>query len=122
VFVVHGGAELRRTMKQAGDNLADLKAVNKRVGDVVADAARPRTPVKSGRLLASLRPAAATAKVTIRAGGSSLRYAGPLHWGWPAHHLVGRPFISDAATGTEATWVDLYFRELQDVVDGVKGA
>ncbi|MGY4645887.1 hypothetical protein [Cellulomonas sp. URHB0016] len=122
VFVVHGGRELRRTFKEAGQDLSDLKAVNKRVGDVIADAARSRAPIRTGRLAASLRPAAAAAKVTVRAGGSSLRYAGPIHWGWPAHHIAANPFISEAATSTEPTWLELYFRELQDIVDGVKGA
>jgi hypothetical protein len=79
-------------------------------------------PVRSGRLLGSLRPAAAAAKVTVRAGGSTLRYAGPIHWGWPAHHITANPFLSDAATSSEETWVGFYFAELERVIDGVKGA
>lgn len=122
MFQVSGAAELRRTLKRAGDDLADLKAVNKRVGDVVATAARPRAPVRSGRLVGSLRPAAAAAKVTVRAGGSTLRYAGPIHWGWPAHHIQGQPFLVDAAKNTEGQWVDLYFAELQHIVNKVEGA
>lgn len=122
VYQVTGARELRRALKAAGDDLKDLKDVNKRVGDLVAGAARPRTPVRSGRLVGSLRPAAAAAAVRVRAGGASLRYAGPIHWGWPAHHIVGRPFLADAATSTEPEWVDLYFREVQDVVNKVGAA
>jgi hypothetical protein len=122
IYQVDGARELRRTLKAAGDNLADLKAVNKRVGDLVVGAARPRVPVRSGRLVGSLRPAAAAAKVTIRAGSAGLRYAGPIHWGWPAHHIAANPFLSDAATTTEDTWVGYYFDELQRLVGDVKGA
>jgi hypothetical protein len=122
VFEVHGAKELRRTLKQAGEDLADLKDVNKRVGELVASAARPRVPVRSGALAASIRPAAAAAKVTIRAGSAKLPYAGPVHWGWPAHHITANPFLSDAATRTEETWVGFYFDELQAVVNKVEGA
>jgi hypothetical protein len=122
VYQVTGAKELRRTLKQAGADMGDLKAVNRRVGELVADAARPRVPVRSGRLVASIRPAAAAAKVTIRAGSARLPYAGPIHWGWPKHHITANPFLSDAAIRTEDTWVGYYFDELQAVVDGVKGA
>lgn len=122
VFVVHGADQLRRSLKRAGDDLSDLKAVNKRVGDLVVSAARPRAPVRSGRLAGSLRPAAAAAKVTVRAGGSNLRYAGPIHWGWPARGIRPNPFLADAAKATEAQWLDLYFAELQHIVNNVEGA
>lgn len=119
VFVVHGGRELSRTMKQAAQDLADLKTVNKRVGELVAGAARSHVPVRSGRLVGSLRHAAAASAVTI---GSSLRYAGPIHWGWPAHHIAADPFLSDAATSTEDVWVGYYFEEVQTIVNRVEGA
>lgn len=119
VYQVTGAAELRKTLHAAGADLADLTAVNKRVGDVVATAARPRVPVRSGRLVGSLHPTVTAGKVTV---SSSLRYAGPLHWGWPAHHVSANPFLSDAATSTEQAWVDLYFREVQDIVNQVEGA
>jgi hypothetical protein len=122
VFEVRGAKELRRTLKQAGDDLKDLKDVNRRVGDLVAGAARPHAPVRSGALAGSIRPAAAAAKVTIRAGSAKLRYAGPIHWGWPAHHIRANPFLSDAATRTEDTWVGYYFDELQTIVNKVDGA
>ena len=122
VYEVRGAKELRRSLKQAGEDLADLKQVNKRVGDLVIGAARPRVPIRSGALAASLRPAAAAAKVTIRAGSARVPYAGPIHWGWPGHHISANPFLSDAATSTEETWVGYYFDELQAVVNKVEGA
>jgi hypothetical protein len=122
VYQVTGAKELRRSLKQAGEDLGDLKDVNRRVGDLVIAAARPMVPVRSGQLAGSLRPAAAAAKVTVRAGSARLPYAGPVHWGWPAHHIRPNPFLSDAATRTEDTWVGYYFDELQAVVNKVDGA
>jgi hypothetical protein len=122
LYEVHGAKELRRTLKQAGDDLKDLKDVNRRVGDLVAGAARPHAPVRSGALAASLRPSAAAAKVTIRAGSAKVPYAGAVHWGWPAHHITANPFLSEAATRTEDTWVGYYFEELQVILGKVEGA
>jgi hypothetical protein len=122
VYEVHGAKELRKTLRQAGEDMSDLKAVNKRVGDLVIGAARPLVPVRSGALAASLRPAAAAAKVTVRAGSARLPYAGPVHWGFPARNIRANPFLSDAATRTEETWVGYYFDELQAVINRVDGA
>ena len=118
-FKVTGDERLAATMHAAGDQLADLRAVNNRVGDLVAGAARPRVPIRSGRLASSLHPVAVADKVTIT---SSAPYAGPIHWGWPARHIVGRPFLSDAATSTEDVWVGMYFDEVQAAVNKVDGA
>jgi hypothetical protein len=122
VYEVTGAKELRRTLKQAGEDLGDLKDVNRRVGDLVISAARPHIPIRSGALAGSVRAASAAAKVTIRAGSARLPYAGPIHWGWPAHHIRPNPFLSDAATRTEDTWVGYYFDELQAVINKVEGA
>jgi hypothetical protein len=118
-FTTRGADELARTMHAAGDELADLSAVNGRVGDLILARARPRTPVRSGRLVGSLR---AVGDVDDVALGSDLVYAGPIHNGWPAHHIAANPFLTDAATSSTDQWTGLYVSELEDVVGGVRGA
>jgi hypothetical protein len=118
-FNVTGGDDLTRTMREVGDDLADLTGVNERVGALILARARPRTPVRSGRLVGSLR---AVADVDDVALGSDLVYAGPIHNGWPAHHITANPFITDATSSSEDQWVGLYVAELEDLVQGVKGA
>ena len=49
-LLVVGGARLRRTMKQAGANMKDLKGLNKETAGIVATAAKPLAPVASGKL------------------------------------------------------------------------
>ena len=118
-FNIRGADELTRTMRAAGDELADLTAVNDRVGALILARAKPRTPVRSGRLVGSLRAVADTDDVGL---GSNLVYAGPVHNGWPAHNIRANPFLTDAARSSEDQWVGLYAAELEDVVEGVKGA
>lgn len=122
VVEVEGARELRRTLKRAGDNLADLKAVHAQVGQVVADAARPRTPTLTGRLAGSIRPARLAAGAVVRAGAASIPYGGPIHWGWPARNIEAQPFLSDAATSTEPEWVALYETEVNRIIEEVEGA
>ena len=52
-------------MRQAGENLADLADVNRSVGEIVLARARPRTPVRSGRLVGSLRADAGPDRVEM---------------------------------------------------------
>ena len=118
-FDIRGADVLASTMRAAGDELDDLTAVNNRVGELILARARPRTPVRSGRLVGSLRAVADTDDVGL---GSDLVYAGPIHNGWPAHHIRANPFLTDAARSSEDQWVGLYVTELEGVVGGVRGA
>ena len=118
-FRVQGEDRLRSTLQGAGDQLDDLSGAAKRAGDLVVGAARSRAPSRSGRLASSLFPVVNARGVTV---GARAPYAGVVHWGWPARGIRANPFLSDAATSTESTWVGYYADEVQAAVDGVKGA
>lgn len=118
---VDGLGKLKRELRGLGDDLADLKDANAAAGQLVAHAAAPRAPHRTGRLAASIRANRAAGKATILAGGARLIYAGPIHWGWPGHHIEANPFISAAATDTEPQWLPLYEANIQKVVDGIAG-
>jgi hypothetical protein len=121
VVEVRGGRELRRTLKAAGDDLSDLKDANQRVGNVVVARATSLAPRRSGALAGAMRATRAATSVTVKAGGARVPYAGPIHWGWPARGITAQPFLSDAATGTESTWVPIYESELDRIIERVKG-
>jgi hypothetical protein len=118
-YKVSGADELERTMRQAGDDLGDLSAAAKRAGDTVVGAARGRAPRRSGALAASLFPLVTAAGVTVQAG---VAWAGPVHWGWPARHIAANPFLSEAATRTEDTWVGYFADERDAAIAKVHGA
>ena len=48
-------------------------------------------------------------------------YAGPIHWGWPAHHIEAQPFLSDAAKATEPQWRSEYMKAVEDALAQVRG-
>jgi len=121
VVVVEGARELRRTLKAAGDDLKDLQATNAEVARLVAARAMSDAPRVSGRLAGSVRGNSAKANASVKAGGASVPYAGPIHWGWPKRNISPRPFVVDAAHATEPTWTDYYLRQIDQILSRVRG-
>lgn len=119
---VEGARELRRTLKAAGDDLADLSAANAQVASYVAARASSKAPRVSGKLAGTVRGNKAKANASIKAGGAATPYAGPIHWGWAQHNISPNPFLVDAAHETEPTWTDFYMREIDKILSRVKGA
>lgn len=119
---VDGLAELRRNLRRLGEDVADLKAANERAARIVAEAAAARAPRRTGRLAASLRATRAVGRASVLAGGASVPYAGPVHWGWEARHIEPNPFTVEAAEDTQPQWLPVYERELQRLCDRVRGA
>jgi hypothetical protein len=119
---VEGARELRRTLKRAGDDLADLKAANAKAGQTVAQWAAVKAPRRTGALGASVRAGKAVGRAQIMAGNAAVPYAGVIHWGWPARRITAQPFIVEAAQATQPAWEAAYLDDMQRVVDRVKGA
>lgn len=127
---VQGAAQLRRTLKAAGNDLADFTAANAEVAAMVARAATgtaPRGP--SGRLAGSIRGNKAKARATVLAGGASVRYANAIHWGTGPraglrgpHNIRPRPWLWQAAQDNEAKVTEFYLRRLEAIVGKVQGA
>jgi HK97 gp10 family phage protein len=121
LVTVVGGKELRKTLKAAGDNLADLKAVHQAAGNVVVARAQAIAPRRSGALAGSIRAAKLASGVAVRAGSARVPYAGPIHWGWPARNIAAQPFLTNAAQQTEPEWTALYEEALDKIIDTVRG-
>ena len=119
---VVGAQQLRRTLRAAGRDLTDLKEANARAAAFVAAASRTTAPRRSGRLAASVRGNRAAGRARVSAGGASVPYAGPIHWGWPSHNIAPQPWISEQAEQTQPVWLGMYQDDVQRALDQVKGA
>jgi hypothetical protein len=117
---VSGGPKLRRTLKQAGVSLEDLKEVNIAVANMVA--ARSVAPYRSGKLKSTVRPSRAVSRARIMVGKKAVPYAGPIHWGWRARGIKADPFVSKAAQDSEPLWVQMYVNGVNRVIAKVEGA
>lgn len=118
---VEGLDELARTLKRAGHDLTELKDAHWRAANIVAQRAESIAPRRSGNLAGSIRAARQAKRARVQAGRASVPYAGPIHWGWPAHNIEANPFMSKAAQSTEAEWAKAYFDDVQAALDKVKG-
>lgn len=118
---VEGAKQLRRTLKQAGGDLSDLRMANRHAAETIVPIAAGLAPVLTGRLKASVRAGATNRAGIVRAGFKKVPYAGPIHWGWPARGTHPHPFLSLAATGSEALWMEAYMDEVDSAIRKIKG-
>lgn len=123
---IEGGRTLRRTLKEAGADLKELKAVHREVAGVVAGRAASWAPKVSGRLAGTVRAGATQRAAVVRAGNNrrskaGVPYAGPIHWGWPRRGITANPFLSYSAQSTESQWVGIFFDYVEETIDNVKG-
>lgn len=113
---VTGARELRKALRNMGDDLSDLTALHRDLAEIVASAARPRTPVRSGRLRESIRGKGSKTRASVMAGSRVIPYAGPIHFGWPAHGISPQPFLYDALDARKRAVVDKYEDRVGDLV------
>jgi hypothetical protein len=118
---VDGLRRLRGDLKAAAGNLDKLKTAYQRAAALVAGIAGPRAPHRTGRLAASVRGNNAASKAVVSAGGASVPYAGPVHWGWPAHNIVAQPFIAAAAQDSEALWLPAFEDDVSAALEPLQG-
>lgn len=118
---IEGVGELARTLRAAGESLDDLKDANQTASRIVLEEARSRAPKRTGALAASGRVNRAAKKANVIFGSAKVPYASAIHWGWPSHNLKANPFGTTAAERTQPVWLAAYEKNLQQLLDDVKG-
>lgn len=117
---VEGARQLRASLKRAGVELSDLKKAHAEVAQLVAS--RAVAPNRTGRLAGSMRSSGTQSAAIVRAGGSSVPYAGPIHWGWEARNITAQPWIAEAAEAAQDQWAGVYMDALEHIIDKIEGA
>jgi phage gpG-like protein len=112
---VDGGESLRGGLAAARRDLERMRDTHAAIARLIAGRAAAAAPRRSGRLAAGIAASANDHSSIIGAAG--VAYAGVVHWGWPARHIAGDPFITRAAQACEPQWTDLYRDGLQTVLD-----
>lgn len=128
--VLRGGARLRRTLRQAGDDLTDLKEAHARAAKIVEPVAVAKAPKASGALAATGRSSGTKTAGMVRFGSRSVPYAGVRHFGterarsefWQKRRIVGRPFAIEAARDTEPQWGRIYQDAVDKAISRIQGA
>lgn len=118
---VKGAKELRKQLKSAGDDLKDLKATHKKIAQIVEFDALQLAPVVTGGLVGSIRASGTQTSAIVRAGRSSVAYAGPIHWGWPARNIEAQPFLVDAQSEKYEDWMHEYTQLVDRALNKISG-
>lgn len=126
---IRGGRELRRRLRQAGQDMTELKAANREAAEIVTAAAIARSPTGTGatgrkkrrRLKETVRAQASATSGRVKVGGAANPYAGPIHFGWPARNIQANPFVSEAAQKKEPVWLRLYEAHIEKILSSISG-
>jgi hypothetical protein len=117
---VEGVRELSRSLRAVDKDLPKrLAEIHKAIGQPLAEDARARAPRQSGRLADSVRSGGSQRVAYVAAGKAKVPYAGPIHFGWPAHNIAPNTFLVDALEAGAERVVDDYLSELERFLDSV---
>lgn len=94
---VKGLNEVLRALNKLGAEFEDLKDANKELGDTIARRAAAVAPRLTGALASSIRANRAKKRVSIKAGGARVPYAGVIEYGWEARSIRPQPYLRKAA-------------------------
>lgn len=95
-FRVEGLTSVVRGLQTLGADVEDLKDAFSSIAEEGVQRAANHAPKKSGRLAGDIRGNRAKSKAVVAAGRSSVPYAGPINYGWPARGITGSGFMQKA--------------------------
>ena len=116
---VVGSRDLRRRLKAAGDDLADMKAAHDNAAGIVSRRAKLYAPKRSGKLANSVRPAGTKTRAAVRVGKKRVPYAGVIHYGWQKRNIAANPFMTDALEDTRKQWLPAYAAALDKITNRI---
>lgn len=125
---VEGLREVNKALRQIDDkvNKQALRDAHKALAEKVVRSALPHVPVKSGRLLQSVKALASPSAARGRAGGARVPYAPAVHWGTGPraglrgpHNIQRRPFLQRAVFHVEEEAVREFADEIQRIIDRI---
>jgi HK97 gp10 family phage protein len=115
---IEGLRETLRDLKELSkDARDDMKETHRRAGEIVAAAAKPLAPVRTGALSNTIVSSPTQRQGRVRIGrGASVPYAGPIHFGWPARRIAPQPFIYEALDGRREQVLQTYEHRINDLI------
>lgn len=101
---VEGLRQSVKALENLGVDVDDLKDAFAEVSDMAASSAARHAPSRSGKLRASVRGNRAKNKAVVTAGRASVKYAGPINYGWKSRNIRASGFMqkADAETAPQA--------------------
>lgn len=114
---VEGAREFRSALRAVEKSWPRvMREANKQAAEVVADEAKRRAPVLTGRLKESIKAGATQSAGYVQAGSPvRIPYAAVQEFGWPGHSISPQPYIYPAIEARSSDVLETY----GDAVDRV---
>ena len=111
-------AQLRQLQ---GDNFKKNAKDAHRLGSIAAaDAVRPGAPVRTGRLMASVKPSPTTTMGRVQIGSNArVPYAGAVIFGSPKQHIKPNPFPFEGIERHSADILAAYQRGVDNLINEI---
>lgn len=113
---VEGLNKVVRDLQALGLEAEDLKQAFGGIAAEGAELASSFAPKRSGRLAASVRGNKAKNKAVIMAGRASVKYAGPINYGWPARGIAASSFLQKADVALQPKALQAITEELEQKI------
>tara|TARA_R110000751_G_scaffold2292_3_gene12086 strand:- start:728 stop:1207 length:480 start_codon:yes stop_codon:yes gene_type:complete len=119
---VRGIRELRKAFRDAEEGMEDLKGLHKYLADDVADTAKTKVPVRTGRLQRSIRGSGTKTAARVRAGNNrasgatAVPYGPAIHFGWSRRGIKPQPFLYEALDDRRQEVIDAYNDEVRSLI------
>lgn len=111
---VKGYKSTIQALQAIGVPAAEIKQAGSDAGEIVASTSRTLVPVRSGKLLRSIKVNKALKNVVISAGNNTtIPYAKPIHFGWFKRNIKPQPFFSKALGITREDVYKQYYRRIE---------
>lgn len=117
--MIKGADQLSAGLDHLIDSLDEMSTAHKAAARIALEAARARTPVRTGRLRASGSYDSTGVSGTIL---FTAPYAGPVHWGVPSKHMPPTLFALKGAKASQPLWMEVYAKAIDQEVGKVSGA
>jgi HK97 gp10 family phage protein len=115
---IEGLREVNKALRDLSDDLKNsMKETHLAAAKTIVPEAMRLAPVRSGALARSLRATATRTGGRVRAGGSTVPYAGPIHFGWPARRIKPQPFVYEALDPRRDEVIDVYVKRLNELIE-----
>lgn len=115
-FQVEGLSSYVRALKALGLDVDDLKDAFSKIAARGAALAAGYAPKASGRLAGSVRGNRAQSKAVVTVGRSTIPYAGPINYGWPARGIAASGFMQKADETLRPIVLDLLEDDINDKI------
>lgn len=118
---VEGLRELTGSLRRISRELPkEIRAINLRRAERVAQRSKQRGPKRTGRLTGSVRGLATQRNARVAVGRASMPpYPPVIYWGWPGHNIEPNQFIDRAMTDLKSETQREFEQEVDQFVRGV---